>query len=264
MISDSVKVNEREVRGNSINEREINHTAPDLHNQPDDMFVAQNKKHSLSQNKEYDEKVESFNQVKQNSVSFNSYKDPNSAKHYSTKAQSSIATYGVNAPKKTGNTNFSYSSRPKTTMYLTTSARPTEQSKPKVNNFLTHSMDGTQNQNAALSSTHSPQPTQPVYSVNPNLTLPPKIEEPISSARYSRSSKNQSRGGNSNTATLSVSKAENAEIPESRTGAIKTYRGPFSVSCTTTKEPSIVMNDMLKSLDLYSVTFQRLSNFFVK
>jgi len=56
----------------------------------------------------------------------------------------------------------------------------------------------------------------------------------------------------------------NVSNPTETSDDMKVYRGPFSVSWSTTKEPSVVLNDMVRALDRFSVSFQRLGKYFIK
>lgn len=96
------------------------------------------------------------------------------------------------------------------------------------------------------------------------------LEDASSSARpirYSHVPKDSSRSSKpQDPSSLKSSDLVQSDIasPVGNVEEMKTYRGPFSVSCSTTKDPALVMNDMVRSLDLYSVSFQRLGNYFIK
>ena len=99
---------------------------------------------------------------------------------------------------------------------------------------------------------------------------PVTIEDASSSARpsrYARVTKPYAKTAipqvEADLKSSNITETETHQASES-TQEMKTYRGPFSVSCSTTKDPSVVINDMIRSLDLFSVSFQRMGNFLIK
>lgn len=261
MISESIKVNENKDNKDSARSggKELNHTMPEpFQDSVDDVKSWQ--KHSVSHYKDNSVLVDpKQHQNKRANVSFNTVRDGtkavNNTSHYNTKPKTSINTYGAALPKKKGHTtNFSYSSRPKTTCYLS-NGRSTAGSKAKnqANSFLTQSMDNSKTpKNIDTRTKRSTEHYDSIGKAPTGKRSPVTADNVSNSARpskYARASKNQSRTSNQN---------------EEVSTEMKTYRGPFSVSCSTTKDPAMVMNDMVRSLDLYSVSFQRLGNFLIK
>lgn len=40
-------------------------------------------------------------------------------------------------------------------------------------------------------------------------------------------------------------------------GGMKVCRGPFSLNCTTTKDPQVILYEMAKSLEIHKVSFKK-------
>jgi hypothetical protein len=42
---------------------------------------------------------------------------------------------------------------------------------------------------------------------------------------------------------------------------MKMYQGPFNLNCTTNKDPKSILNEISKALDLYKVSFKKVTIF---
>ena len=270
-ISESVKVNEREGK-DLTQDKELSFKIHDpLLDSADDMKTWQ--KFSVSQHKDNNNTSDIMSNQKA-SASFNTVreqeKSTSATENYSTKPKA-LANYGAAIPKKKGHiANFSYSSRPKTTWYLSNGKQSFNSKKNQTNSFLTQSMDTTKTpknvegkQNKVLDKYEEPV-------VPSGKKSPVTIEDASSSARpsrYARVTKPYAKTAipqvEADLKSSNITESESRHINES-SQEMKTYRGPFSVSCSTTKDPSVVMNDMIRSLDLYSVSFQRMNNYLIK
>ena len=270
-ISESVKVNEREGK-DLTQDKELSFKIHDpLLDSADDMKTWQ--KFSVSQHKDNNNTSDIMSNQKA-SASFNTVreqeKSTSATENYSTKPKA-LANYGAAIPKKKGHiANFSYSSRPKTTWYLSNGKQSFNSKKNQTNSFLTQSMDTTKTpknvegkQNKVLDKYEEPV-------IPSGKKSPVTIEDASSSARpsrYTRVTKPYAKTAipqvEADLKSSNITESESHHINES-SQEMKTYRGPFSVSCSTTKDPSVVMNDMIRSLDLYSVSFQRMNNYLIK
>jgi hypothetical protein len=271
MISESVKVNERDNRDSVYVEKEHNYTMPEpLQDSIDDRW----QKHSVSQYKDNSVVVEPSS-TKKASISFNSVRDSKTVggtPSYQSKPKASISTYGAALPKKKGHvTNFSYSSRPKTTHYLSNGKQSVQTKKNQANSFLTQSMDTSKTPKHIDARVKQSIESYDEIDKAPTGKKSPVILDDTSSSarpiRYSHVPKDSSRSSKpheQNSLKSSDIVQSDLASPVGNLDEMKTYRGPFSVSCSTTKDPALVMNDMVRSLDLYSVSFQRLGNYFIK
>ena len=240
MISDTIKVKDNTSYKSNQNERvNMNNTMPEQYDGISNSIL---KKYSISKNKDYSVDEE---QAKKNSdrLNFNVSKDaPSSAKHYSSKAQSNdmssvspnTISYDTSTQEKRHVANFSYSSRPKTTHYLTTNntlAQSTRKAN-QVNSFMTQSMDKSninrKNEQRIKKSLDKYDQTS-IPSATSQYKKYTTQDGSASSARYSRASQNQNKHKESNMTTLTTEDfVENQSIEQVQ--AMKTYRGPFSVS----------------------------------
>lgn len=253
MISESIKVNERELRENTLLdedndallkiENQMNYSLPDkLHDSIDDMKTWQKSGDSRSKDRS------TIDHIPKSNVGI-SYNEPSNAGSYRTSYQTSKPKtnsnkYAVDLPKKKGHTtNFSYSSRPKTSNYL--SNGNSSQQKPQANSFMTQSIDSVKAPQRLQD--HTNESTSPVYGEKESETFdivdknrveshsPINIEDASSSARYSRVQKTNFRTvqeTESNSVRHSdILQSEAVTSPaEKPADVMKTYRGPFSVS----------------------------------
>lgn len=216
MISDTIKVNEnnsKEILADP-SRQDTNYSLPDEFDEVAE--VIETKKYSISQSKDYS--IPESSSQKPTSLSFSTVRNPGSAKHYSTKAQTSMMTYDANAPTKkkpthsntieastisTGN-NFSYSNRPKTTHYLTNNVPKTSGSitKNQANNFMDTSTSGKSSEMRQK----DPLDKYKKYSNN--------VDVFTSSARQSRTSQNHPSSKPSNSVNVAESEiSESQSVP---------------------------------------------------
>lgn len=275
MISETVKVNDREqkeILSPIDRQSDLNYTMPDALQRSIDVEQEWNK---FSPSKHNHTTMVEPTAESIGSPNFNSVRDSkvnSSVSHYQTNnPKTSISTYGAALPKKKGHiTNLSYSSRPKTTHYLSNGKRSTQHKKPQAASFMTQSMDNTKTpKNVEASVKKSFEGYESVERVSTGKKSPALIDDPSSSARnsaYSRIPKAVSRTvKQQQSVSMKETESKNTDLtPEADADDMKTYRGPFSVSCSTTKDPATVMNDMIRSLDLYSVAFHRQGNYMIK
>ena len=278
MISESLKVNERENRESRVTppnvnmslsarpqrniikeENQLNHTMPDeFNNSIEDMKGWT--KLSAARDKE---KSKNSNRGTMNSKTIQS-------NYKANKPKTSINTYGAAMPKKKEHvSNSSYSSRPKTSNYLSNIGGTSYAKKPQANSFLTQSLDTSKTPKQTESHAKKGSSTfDNSGRVNGGYKSPAsiQIEDASSGVRQSKVSKTNFRTiDDNNSSSLRESDLLRSETQQTNhTDEMQIYRGPFSVSCSTTKDPSVVMNDMIRSLDLFSVSYQRLGRYFVK
>lgn len=272
-ISESVKVNERESNHLAQN-KELSFKS--FEQQQDTEAEESNwQKLTASQIKgHYDTSETNDNQKA--SVSFNTVREQeksmSATDNYSTKPKA-LANYGASVPKKKGHiANFSYSSRPKTTCYLSNGKQSFNSKKNQANSFLTQSIDTSKTPKNIEGKQAKVQDKYEESAVTSGKKSPVVIEDASSSARpsrYTRVTKAYAKTAipqvEADLKSSGIIESEsNTNNYNESTQEMKTYRGPFSVSCSTTKDPAVVMNDMVRSLDLSSVSFQRMGNFLIK
>lgn len=253
MISESIKVNERELREHTLPddhddsllriENQMNYSLPDkLHDSVDDMKNWQKSSDSRSKDRSTIDHIPRSNA----GISYNEQSNTGSYRtsYQTSKPKTNINKYAVDLPKKKGHTtNFSYSSRPKTSNYLSNGS--SSQQKPQANSFMTQSIDSVKAPQRLQNYTNDS--TSPVYGEKESETFdivdknrveshsPINIEDASSSARYSRVTNTNFRTvqETESTSVRNSSVVQGDAVPslaERPTDEMKTYRGPFSVS----------------------------------
>jgi hypothetical protein len=212
-------------------------------------------------------------QLNKTSVNYNSARDEKPGSTGSTYPNKSLKanmkTYVAPASKKKGHIgNLSYSSRPKTTQYLTNGNQSGSTKKNQANSFMTHSMDNSKTpkgiEGKPKTSMHAYERTMDSTGKRSPLT----IEDASSSARqnkYSRLPKGQGRPMKPNEFnSVKETDLTDSQVHAPKSEEMKTYLGPFSVSCSTTKDPATVMSDMAKALEMYGIDSQKVGSYFIQ
>jgi hypothetical protein len=212
---------------------------------------------------------------KKTSINFNTTREEKPGSTGSTLPQnkqpkSNIKAYGAAMPKKKGHvTNLSYSSRPKTTQYLTNGSQNENPKPSQTNSFMTQSMDNSktpkQIENKVKSSMHTYDDSKESIDQKDSAAAGKDASNSERRSRHSRLPKGHNRPKKPNEfASFKESDESKTPVPSDNDQEMKTYRGPFSVSCSTTKDPKVILNDMVKSLNHHSVSFERKGKYFVK
>jgi hypothetical protein len=249
MISESIKINDNDRQSlrtpegrNSVEpQNNLNYTMPTDLKQDSIEDMKSWKKHSASRKKEHST-IEQPASYKTN-INFSTVRDPTNfrsthSNYQVSKPKTSINSYSAAMPKKKGHTtNFSYSSRPKTSNYLTHGKVSSASKRPQANSFMTNTIDSTKtpkNLNAKVKASES---YNSIDHSEHDRKSPVVIEDPSSSARHSKAPKSNFRTIQEhevssrrdselvNNHSSSVSKPGDENLDE-----MKTYRGPFSVS----------------------------------
>lgn len=241
MISDTIKVKDNSSTLKSTpNERlNLNNTMSEPY---DPMSSIIPKKCNVTMNHDYSVEERPAKIISE-SLNYNISKDvPSSAKHYTTKVQSNnisstspnTISHDTSAQEKRHIANFSYSSRPKTTHYLTKNNISVQSSRKanQINSFMTQSMDKTSTARKAEQNVKKSLDKYEQNSIPLGASQYKKYttqDESASSARYIRTSQNQSKHKESNTVTLTKEDCVESG-PVEQVNEMKTYRDPFSVS----------------------------------
>ncbi len=56
------------------------------------------------------------------------------------------------------------------------------------------------------------------------------------------------------------SKVVSVTSSEKREDGMKVCRGPFNVNCTTSKDPQLVLFEIVKALEMYKVSYKKVSS----